>query len=170
MLLNERAQMKKCENNTIIIHENISYEDLNKEAIYCFMLEENLIGFDIGLPRNHWEIGLLFNENEGVLISTSCHNSIEVFKGSYNGRCFKYGYKNNLNLSTRVISMSQCQNIKIIDIIKLELERIKKHPYRLFYDNCHNNSLYQYLNIISEKPSKELITIANKKIGFRMFT
>lgn len=170
MTINENNMMKKCENNSLIIHENVNYDDLYKNVSYCFMLEENLISFDIGLPRNHWEIGLLINDFEGFLISTSSHNCIEVFKGIYDGRYFKYGYKDSLNTKTRIISMSSCKSIRVIDVIREELERIKKHPYRLLYDNCHNNALYQYLNIISEKPPSELIKIVNKKYGFKILT
>lgn len=169
MLLNDNNMMKKCENNSLIIHENVDYNDLYKEAIYCFILEENLIYFDIGLPRNHWEIGLLINDKDGFLISTSSHNCIEVFKAQYDGKHFKYGYKNKLDTNARIISMSTCKSIKVIDVLRNELERIKKHPYKLLYDNCHNNALYQYLNIISETPPKELINIVNKKNGFRLF-
>ena len=163
--------MSIAENNSIIFHENVDINDMNDNVIFCCLLNEPLIfSMNLGLTRDHWEIGLTTNTNKHFLISTSSSNSIEVFKGQYDGSVFRYGYKNNMDRVTKIISFSKCKPIKIIEILYKELDRIKSHPYKLLYDNCHNNAIYQYLNIIQEIPNKELINIINKKHGFSIFT
>ena len=162
-------RMSIAEHHSLIIHENVNINDLNDIAIRCFLLEESICCIDIGLSKNHWEIGILTNKNNGFLISTSSSNAIEVFRGCFDGKHFKYGYEKNMDRKTNIISTSKCNPIKINTIIYSELNRIKNHPYSLLYDNCHNNAMYQYLNIIGEKPNKELINILNRKYGFSMF-
>ena len=168
--LKSNSQMKTAENNSIILHENVRIDELKGNVVKCFLLEEPLTFIDVGLSRNHWEIGVRTDSENDFLISTSSQNSIEIFKGQFDGRFFRYGYKNKMDRKTNIVCCSECNPIKLTEVIYSELERIKLHPYKLFYDNCHNNAVYQYLNIIGAKPHKELINIVNKKNGFRLFT
>ena len=149
--------MRKELNHSIVIHDGIDFNDLFETSQMVFLLEEPL-SIDVGTNKNHWEIGIL-TKNNGFLISTAFTNTIEVFNGKYDGKFFRYGYTETLDRKAKVLSMSPCKELPVVKILKEELERIKKHPYKLLIDNCHNNAIYQYMNIIEGEPPIELLKV-----------
>lgn len=159
----------------IVVKNGVDIDKLSQKIDTCYIVEEPLMTVDVGAIRNHWEIGVMTKSlnaacgSTGFLLSTSSADAILIYNGFFDGSKFIY-YDDGEVREGRVLAMSKCsKNITVKDIIYDSIERIHKHPYRLFYDNCHNNALYEYLNIIGEIPHKELINIANKGTGWRMF-
>lgn len=169
------SRLSNALNYGIVLKSGVAIEKLTERVDTCFIIEEPLMWIDVGVVRNHWEIGVMCGSSNaargssGFLISTSSSDAILIYNGYFNGSKFVYDNDGEIR-EARVLAMSKCsKNITVKDIAYNSIERIRKHPYRLFYDNCHNNALYEYLNIIGEIPHKELINITNTKIGLRMF-
>ena len=151
---------------SLILH-GVDTDDLNIVANECYFLEEQLI-FDRDLPRNHWELAI-GNEHKTFLISTCAENGLEVHNACLENGCVRYFYNDARDYTehfANILSYSKIEPIKIKDLINVMLERIKKHPYRLFYDNCHNNALYGYMQF--GVPNNDLVDIVNKKYGIKL--
>lgn len=162
----ELNQVRKAMYHSTILHD-ISPNELNTKITELYLLEETMyISNDI--KRSHWEVGL-WNGKNGFLVSTFRQNGVEVFHGFPSGNKFIYCRYSDLmpEGSANICSNKKIEPITLIDYVNTVIDRIKKHPYSMLYDNCHNNSLYGYM--VYAEPNSNMVDIVNKNYGLGLF-
>lgn len=147
----------------LVLHD-IETDDLNIVADQCFFLEETLfISNDI--PRNHWELAI-GNDQKMFLISTCAENGVEVFKAKFQQGHIFYAYEDRFDQKANIIGFMKIEPLKVKDLIQRLIRRSKQHRYKLFYDNCHNNALFGYMQF--GVPNERIVNIVNKKYGLKL--